>query len=145
MAHVVWRQSHADCSESFYRRELETDVRTVLSKSSAERTQMLALLKRVEEGDRATDAPGDEDEDEDEAHEDDLANRLEVLDLGERRVSPRSSPTYGDADSATYDDIWNALTPAEPARILKALQDPHSELARQLLASDAIDQDLVAP
>jgi hypothetical protein len=56
-AHVAWRQSHADCSEGFYGRELVANIRTAPLKSAAERTQMLALLNRFNQEDRSTMPP----------------------------------------------------------------------------------------
>ncbi len=48
-------------------------------------------------------------------------------------------------DSASYDELWNALTPAERDKFLRALQDPDSELAKQLLASEVLEREQVAP
>lgn len=49
------------------------------------------------------------------------------------------------ADSASYDEMWNALTPAERERFLRALDDPHSELAQQLLASEDLEKEQIEP
>ena len=48
-------------------------------------------------------------------------------------------------DSASYDDLWTALTPAERNKFLAALRDPTSELAQQLLTSEQLENDRVAP
>lgn len=76
-------QAHADCSENFYKKELEADIRTNSTKNAEERRAMMELLKRFEEG--ATEDSdalfGDGEDGEDE--EDDLASRIEGIDLGE--------------------------------------------------------------
>lgn len=41
--------------------------------------------------------------------------------------------------------MWNALTPAERERFLRALDDPHSELAQQLLASEDLEKEQIEP
>lgn len=48
-------------------------------------------------------------------------------------------------DKASYDDLWSALTPAERDKFLKALNDPTSELAQQLLASEDLEKQIVEP
>ncbi|KAJ3520784.1 hypothetical protein NM688_g9114 [Phlebia brevispora] len=120
--------AHAECSEGFYRKELENDIHSAPSKSADERRQMLELLKRFEEG--TNDDPdllGGDSSDSD--NEDDLENRLASVDL----------------NSASYDDIWTALTPPERDRFLKALNDPSGELAQQLLASEELESQIVEP
>lgn len=46
---------------------------------------------------------------------------------------------------ASYDDVWAALTPAERDKFLKALGDPRSDLAQQLLASEELERERVEP
>ncbi|KAJ8692119.1 hypothetical protein PTI98_009459 [Pleurotus ostreatus] len=48
-------------------------------------------------------------------------------------------------DSTLPDDLWTLLTPSQQQKFLKALQDPSSELAQQLLASEQIEKDTVLP
>ncbi|KAJ3482590.1 hypothetical protein NLI96_g6874 [Meripilus lineatus] len=114
-------EEHAECSETFYRKEIESDVKTNPT-SNEEKQKMIELLKRFEE-----DTLDDQLDEEDTG--DRLADRLENLDI----------------DSASYDDLWIALTPAERDKSLAALRDPTSELAQQLLTSEQLENDRVAP
>ncbi|KAA1469106.1 hypothetical protein DENSPDRAFT_834646 [Dentipellis sp. KUC8613] len=118
-------EAHAQCSEPFYRTQLEADIRGEPSKSAQERTQMLELLKKFEE-DALAEEDADRDEDED---EDDLGHRLAGMDLGD----------------VSYDELWSRLTEAERAKFMHAVQDPTSELAQQLLASQELIEDAVDP
>jgi hypothetical protein len=43
------------------------------------------------------------------------------------------------------DELWSALNPAERARFEKALRDPSSDLAQQLLSSTELEEDRSAP
>ena len=70
-------QAHAHCSEGFYKREVETEIRVNPAKSKKERDDMLQLLQRFEEV-NATEEPLEDTPDD----EDDLAARLQSLDLG---------------------------------------------------------------
>ncbi|KAI0700015.1 hypothetical protein C8T65DRAFT_709765 [Cerioporus squamosus] len=119
-------EKHAGCSESFYQKEIEQDVKNAPSASQEEKQRMMDLLKRFEE-DSLDDSPLLDDSDDDEG--DDLQRRLQNVDL----------------DSASYDELWNALTPAEREKFLRALQDPDSELAKQLLASEVLEREQVQP
>jgi hypothetical protein len=47
--------------------------------------------------------------------------------------------------SASADNIWAVLTPEERARFTHAVQDPASELAKTLLASPDIADDVPTP
>lgn len=49
------------------------------------------------------------------------------------------------ADSASYDELWDALTPAEREKFLRAVNDPESELAKQLLASEELEREQIEP
>ncbi|TCD69468.1 hypothetical protein EIP91_007594 [Steccherinum ochraceum] len=117
-------ESHSECSETFYKKELESQIKSEPSKSSDERRKMMELLQRFEE-ESAEDAAALEADEED----DDLANRLEVLDL----------------EHASYDEIWSALSPAERDKFTKALGDPSGDLAQQLLSSEELEEDLIEP
>ncbi|KAF9816006.1 hypothetical protein IEO21_04256 [Rhodonia placenta] len=110
--------------ETFYRKELESDVHSAPSKSTEEKRQMLELLKQFKENtmDDAIMGPDNDDDDDDEGDGVDLAERLGGLDI----------------ESASYDQIWDALTPAEHEKFMKALGDPTSDMAQQLLASDEL-------
>ena len=79
-------QKHGECSESFYRKEIEQDVKSAPAASVEERRRMMDLLKRFEE-DALEDSPllGDEDDDED---GNDLHERLQNIDLGARIPCP---------------------------------------------------------
>ncbi|THG95701.1 hypothetical protein EW026_g6011 [Hermanssonia centrifuga] len=91
---------------------------------------MMDVLKRFEEeaaeDEAAIFGPNDEEPSDD---ENDLENRLEKVDL----------------DHASYDELWSALTPAERDKFMKALNDPSSELAQQLLASEELEEQTVEP
>ncbi|EPT01274.1 hypothetical protein FOMPIDRAFT_1029983 [Fomitopsis schrenkii] len=121
-------ESHTNCSEMFYRKELETDIRGDKSKSAEQRQKTLELLRQFEEDSMNDDIFGLDDEDEEEDG-DDLERRLGGLDLG----------------AASYDELWAALTPAEREKFTKALRDPDSELAQQLLNSEEIEKVRLAP
>lgn len=121
--------AHADCSEAFYRKEVEDDIRTTPSKTAEERQKMMEMLKRFEEDAANVDQDFLEDEDEDDDENDDLASKLESMDL----------------ENASYEEIWSALTPSQRETFLKALNDPSSELAQQLLASEELEKQIEEP
>lgn len=50
-----------------------------------------------------------------------------------------------EADSIAPEDLWSLLTPQERTRFLKAVEDPQSELARQLLAGADLDHERIKP
>lgn len=77
MTDIFLTQVHSACSESFYKNELETQIKTEPSKSAEERRKMMDMLKRFEE-ESADDAIALENEED----EDELAGRLENVDLG---------------------------------------------------------------
>ena len=49
------------------------------------------------------------------------------------------------AGSASADKIWAALSPEERTRFTRAVQDPGSELAKTLLTSPELVEDIPAP
>ncbi|KAJ7216531.1 hypothetical protein GGX14DRAFT_441896 [Mycena pura] len=114
-------QAHSKCSETFYKNELESDIRAQPSKTAQERQRMLELLKRFEEESAAQEEPEPEDED--------FSRRFQGLDL----------------ESAPPDQLWSLLTPAERDNFLKAMADPSSELAVQLLASEDLENEKQEP
>jgi hypothetical protein len=73
-------QAHAQCSETFYKKEVEADIRAEPSKTAQERQRMLELLKRFEEDSAAQPSPEDEDDGDEDG--DDLAHRLQSVNLG---------------------------------------------------------------
>ena len=78
-------QSHSQCSEPFYRAELETDIRAEPSKSAEERARMMELLRRFEADaldDPFADEPDEPDDPAEAAAGDDLERRLAGMDLG---------------------------------------------------------------
>ena len=61
------------------------------------------------------------------------------------RPNTFSSSWYPVQDAASYEDIWAALTPTEREKFTKALRDPNSELAQQLLSSEEIEKVRIEP
>ncbi|KAK7019915.1 hypothetical protein R3P38DRAFT_2971182 [Favolaschia claudopus] len=116
---------HSQCSETFYKKEVESDIRAEPSKSASERQRMLELLKRFEEESSTQDDLNSEDEDK----ESDLARRLKNVDL----------------ESTSPDQLWTLLTADEREKFLKAMEDPSSELALQLLASEELSVEKQEP
>ncbi|KZT25204.1 hypothetical protein NEOLEDRAFT_1156397 [Neolentinus lepideus HHB14362 ss-1] len=124
-------EAHTDCSESFYRKEVESDIKSTPSKTAEERLKMMELLKRFEENslddeaDIVKELAGEDGQEE----EHDLANRLGNVDL----------------DSVSPDELWSMLTPEEREKFIKTLDDPNSGLAQQLLASEELDKVRTGP
>lgn len=48
-------------------------------------------------------------------------------------------------DNASYEDVWSALTSAQQDKFMAALNDPSSELAQQLLASEELEEQIEEP
>ncbi|KAJ7698182.1 hypothetical protein B0H14DRAFT_3529056 [Mycena olivaceomarginata] len=111
--------------KTFYKKEVESDIRAEPSKSPQERQRMLGLLQRFEE---ESAAQTEELEAEDE-NEEDLAHRLQNVDL----------------ESTSPDQLWTLLSPAERERFLKVMEDPSSDLALQLLASEELEVEKQEP
>jgi hypothetical protein len=65
-------QAHSACTEAFYKSALAEEIKSEPAKSSGEKQQMLELLKRFEE---------ESIEDEGSSESDELASRLEGIDL----------------------------------------------------------------
>ncbi|KAI0275368.1 hypothetical protein BC834DRAFT_921395 [Gloeopeniophorella convolvens] len=119
-------EAHSQCSEPFYRDQLASDIGSEPSASVTERKAMMDLLKRFEEDNLDDPFSNPEDGDVD---EDDLERRLAGMDL----------------DSTSVDQIWAALSSEERERFTRALQDPESELAKTLLTSPDLADDIPAP
>ncbi|KAF7292820.1 hypothetical protein MIND_01180900 [Mycena indigotica] len=115
-------QAHSQCSETFYKKELEDGIRGQPSKTAQERQQMLELLKRFEE-------ESAEQEGLEEDYDDEVSQRFMSLDL----------------DATDSDELWSLLTPEERDRFLKAMADPSSELTARLLASEELQHDKLDP
>ncbi|KIM90558.1 hypothetical protein PILCRDRAFT_812311 [Piloderma croceum F 1598] len=123
-------ESHSQCSETFYRKEVESGINSEPSKTAEEKLKMMELLKRLEKQSQEDDQnllETDDDVDEDAAV--DLAQRLGDMDINS--ISP--------------DDLWSMLTPEERKKFMKALDNPSSELAQQLLASETLDSERLEP
>ncbi|KAF9451436.1 hypothetical protein P691DRAFT_699277 [Macrolepiota fuliginosa MF-IS2] len=127
---------HSQCSETFYKDELKSDIATTPSRTTNERKQMMDLLKRFEEeaaadeGTLKKEAFGSSDsEDENEAERDLLVERFAGIDL----------------DTLTSEDMWELLAPAEKEKFMKALGDPLSELTQRLLGSEQLELELEQP
>ncbi|TFK51937.1 hypothetical protein OE88DRAFT_1734950 [Heliocybe sulcata] len=124
-------EAHGDCSESFYRKEVEVDIKTAPTKTAEERLKMMDLLKRFEEDSLDDDGDimkvlGDDGQEED---ENDLAGRLGKVDL----------------DSVPPEELWSMLTPEEREKFIKAVDDPNSDLAQQLFASEELENVRIDP
>ncbi|KAI0741363.1 hypothetical protein C8Q80DRAFT_1194033 [Daedaleopsis nitida] len=125
-------EKHGDCSETFYRKEVELDVKSAPSSSVEEKRRIMDILKRFEE-DALDESPllvgSDNSDNEEGDNADDLHERLQNIDL----------------DSASYDELWDALTPAERDRFLLALENPDSDLAKQILARAELNEEKFDP
>ncbi|KAJ7576895.1 hypothetical protein C8J56DRAFT_373722, partial [Mycena floridula] len=112
--------SHSECSESFYKKEIQSGIQSEPSKSAAERLKMMELLKRFEE-----DTAGSEDlileEEVDEVS--DIAKKFQTVDL----------------DSTSADAMWSILSDDERTKFISLLNNPSSELVQSLLASEELD------
>ncbi|KAJ7099714.1 hypothetical protein C8R44DRAFT_810217 [Mycena epipterygia] len=115
-------EAHSQCSETFYKKEVESDIRAEPSKTAQERQRMLELLKRFEE-DSAAQGDLESFEGDGEDDESDISRRLQSVDL----------------ESTSSDHLWSLLTPAEREKFLKVMEDPSSDLALQLLASEELE------
>ncbi|KAJ6610506.1 hypothetical protein B0H10DRAFT_1222309 [Mycena sp. CBHHK59/15] len=114
-------ETHSQCSETFYKKEVELDIRAEPSKTAQERQRMLELLKRFEEHSAAQ--GGSQSLEDDEDDESDLARRLQSVDL----------------ESTSPEHLWTLLAPSEREKFLKVMDDPSSDLALQLLASEDLE------
>ncbi|KAI6119256.1 hypothetical protein EV401DRAFT_1861758 [Pisolithus croceorrhizus] len=121
-------ETHAQCSETFYRKEITSGGGLDSSKTTEEREKILGILKRLDdEGLQDHDEfsrVGDEDDD-----DEGLEKRLAGLDI----------------DSASADELLERLTEEERNTFFKLLRDPASEPAQKLLASTDLDRELQAP
>jgi len=95
----------------------------------------MELLKRFEESN--TEEADSDDEGEE---EDILIQRLKGVDLGASGItSPPNFPTDVLAiESVSPDDLWNLLPEEQRTKFLKTMEDPSSDLTKQLLADGGL-------
>ncbi|CAG7847531.1 SubName: Full=Uncharacterized protein {ECO:0000313/EMBL:CCA72458.1} [Serendipita indica DSM 11827] len=103
---------HRACSEGFYKSAIEEEIRSNPERSIEEKRSMLEILQRLQESD-VLDGPPDSD---DEGASED-GGGLESLNI----------------ETADSTALWSALSPAQREAFEKAMRDPDSSLARQLL------------
>jgi hypothetical protein len=87
---IDFRKAHTQCSETFYKKEIETEIQAEPSKNAQERQRMMDLLKKFEE-ESVADQTFLEDEDEDPS---DLVRRFGAVDLGMCLTSDSFTPIY---------------------------------------------------
>ena len=75
---IDFRKAHNQCSETFYKKEIETEIKAEPSKNIQERQRMMDLLKKFEE-ESVADQTLLENENEDTS---DLERRFGAVDLG---------------------------------------------------------------
>lgn len=75
----TFEKAHNRCSETFYKKEIETEIHAEPSKNAQERQKMMDLLKKFEEESVADQTLLEEDEGEGPS---DLVRRFEAVDLG---------------------------------------------------------------
>lgn len=78
MRTIDFRKAHTQCSETFYKKEIEAEVHAEPSKNAQERQRMMDLLKKFEE-ESVADQTLLEEEEEDPS---DLVRRFGAVDLG---------------------------------------------------------------
>ncbi len=114
---------------------------------------MMSLLKRFEE-EAAVDEDGLREEalgkggseGGEEGKEDLLIERFSGIDIGERRRGVSSERfEMNILDTLSSEEMWDMLTPAEKEEFLKALENPTSQVAQRLLASEQLELELEKP
>lgn len=115
-------EAHSQCSEAFYRKEIQTSIETKSSKTHEEREKMLELLKRLEEQTQEEDSNLLRDQDESDSDSNDLVSRFAGVDIS----------------SASSDELLRLMTKEEIDRFFNALRDPTSQLAQRLLSSEEL-------
>ena len=76
------KKLHSRCSETFYRKEIETGIKSGSSRSGKDRNKMLELLKLIQE-ERAADEAALFHSSDGENEEDSLVHRLSGIDICE--------------------------------------------------------------
>ncbi|KAG1792620.1 uncharacterized protein HD556DRAFT_1444300 [Suillus plorans] len=115
-------EAHYQCSETFYRKEIQTSIETKSSKTHEERQKMLELLKRLEEQTQEEDSSLLRDQDESDSDSNDLVSRFAGVDIS----------------SASSDELLRLMTKEEIDKFFNALRDPTSQLAQKLLSSEEL-------
>ena len=93
----------------------------------------MELLKRFEESNEEADL------DEEDEEEDALAQRLREVDLGTPRPGSHLHRTdVPVADSVSPEDLWDLLPEEQRIKFLKTMEDPSSDLTKQLLADGGL-------
>ncbi|KAG2150289.1 uncharacterized protein EDB93DRAFT_1240313 [Suillus bovinus] len=115
-------ETHSQCSEAFYRKEIQTSIETKSSKAHEEREKMLELLKRLEEQTLEDDSILLRDQDESDSDSNDFVSRFSGVDIS----------------SASSDELLRLMTKEETDKFFNALRDPTSQLAQQLLSSEEL-------
>ncbi|KAG6896526.1 hypothetical protein C0992_007660 [Termitomyces sp. T32_za158] len=103
--------------KTFYKKELTTQIQSEPSKTLEERMKMMELLKKFEE-----------------ENQENMSLDNEVEDNMEDLTHATSAA-----------DVWSKLTPTEQAAFLKIMEDPNSDNARQLLASEELENERREP
>ncbi|KAG8995786.1 hypothetical protein FRB93_001068 [Tulasnella sp. JGI-2019a] len=117
-------EAHTQCTEPFYKREVEDQIKAGSSTSTEEeKRQMLELLKRFEmenmsEGEGGSDDNEDEDSDTEGVGE--LAKKLQGVDL----------------DTVDPEEILMLLSSAQRQEFMAMIRDPSSRRAQSLLANN---------
>ena len=102
--------------------------------TAQERLKMMELLKGFEESN--VDEEGLDDEYEE---EDALVERLKGVDLGMAHTFTPTFPTdVPRPDSVSPDELWDLLPEEQRVKFLKTMEDPSSELTKQLLADGGL-------
>jgi len=115
-------EAHYQCSETFYRKEIQTSIETKSSKTHEERQKMLELLKRLEEQTQEEDSSLLRDQDGSDSDSSDLVSRFSGVDIS----------------SASSDELLRLMTKEEIDKFFNALRDPTSQLAQKLLSSEEL-------
>ena len=96
---------------------------------------MMELLKRFEE----TNAEEEEDLDDESEEEGPLVQRLKGVDLGTTPAGTTPHPAHVPVlDSVSPDDLWNLLPEEQQIKFLKTVEDPSSDLTKQLFADGGL-------
>ncbi|KAG1723832.1 uncharacterized protein EDB91DRAFT_1240029 [Suillus paluster] len=122
-------EAHSQCSETFYRKEIQTSIKPKSSKTHEEREKMLELLKRLEDQIQEEDSNLLRDQDESDSDANDLICRFAGVDIS----------------SASSDELLRLLTKEEVDKFFNALRDPTSQLAQQLLSSEELQSVRLEP
>lgn len=133
-------QKHNQCSEGFYRDQIQSDIQTTSSVTAQERLKMMDLLKQFESN------TGEENLDDEDEEEDALVQRLKGIDLGMAAHSHTIFLTVVPGlDSVSPDDLWDLLPDDQRVKFIKTMENPSSELTKQLLAEGGLLHEQFTP